>query len=270
MEQVLQAAGVETQILTVGAEQTGGCTACGGCNATGHCVRGGLVNDAIDAMETADALVLASPVHYAGISGAMSAFCDRLFYAGDGWANKPCACVVSARRAGTTAALDQLVKYPMISNMPVVSSQYWPMVHGARPEDVAQDEEACRPCASSRAICSGCCSASRRGTPPVFRARRRKCASSPISSADFRRYHEKRPPQAKPAEGVLLPGERCSPVFFFARRLPVMCSTVRHRTVVAGMTAFAYGKSGARYCAMSTRSARSLSASGTTAMRPDR
>ena len=86
MEQVLQAAEVETQILTVGAEQTGGCTACGGCNATGHCVRGGLVNDAIDAMETADALVLASPVHYAGISGAMSAFCDRLFYASDGWA----------------------------------------------------------------------------------------------------------------------------------------------------------------------------------------
>ena len=114
---------------------------CGGCRATGRCVRGGLVNDAIDAMETADALVLASPVHYAGISGAMSAFCDRLFYAGGSWANKPCACVVSARRAGTTAALDQLVKYPMISNMPVVSSQYWPMVHGARPEDVAQDEE---------------------------------------------------------------------------------------------------------------------------------
>ena len=120
MEQVLQVAGAETQILTVGAEQVGGCTACGGCNATGRC---------------------ASPVHYAGISGAMSAFCDRLFYAGGSWANKPCACVVSARRAGTTAALDQLVKYPMISNMPVVSSQYWPMVHGARPEDVAQDEE---------------------------------------------------------------------------------------------------------------------------------
>lgn len=30
MEQVLQAAGAETQILTVGAEQVGGCTACGG------------------------------------------------------------------------------------------------------------------------------------------------------------------------------------------------------------------------------------------------
>lgn len=141
MERVLRAAGAEVQILTVGAEQMGGCVACGGCRATGRCVRGGLVNDAIGAMETADALVLASPVHYAGISGAMSAFCDRLFYASDGWANKPCACVVSARRAGTTAALDQLVKYPMISNMPVVSSQYWPMVHGACPEDAAQDAE---------------------------------------------------------------------------------------------------------------------------------
>ena len=122
MERVLRAAGAEVQILTVGAEQMGGCVACGGCRATGRCVRGGLVNDAIDAMETADALVLASPVHYAGISGAMSAFCDRLFYASDGWSNKPC-------------------KYPMISNMPVVSSQYWPMVHGACPEDAAQDAE---------------------------------------------------------------------------------------------------------------------------------
>lgn len=74
MERVLRAAGAEVQILTVGAEQMGGCVACGGCRATGRCVRGGLVNDAIDAMETADALVLASPVHYAGISGAMSAF----------------------------------------------------------------------------------------------------------------------------------------------------------------------------------------------------
>lgn len=85
--------------------------------------------------------MLASPVHYAGISGAMSAFLRPAVLCLRRLANKPCACVVSARRAGTTAALDQLVKYPMISNMPVVSSQYWPMVHGACPEDAAQDAE---------------------------------------------------------------------------------------------------------------------------------
>ena len=49
--------------------------------------------------------------------------------------------MVSARRAGTTAALDQLNKYFMISQMPVVSSQYWNMVHGQCPEDVEKDEE---------------------------------------------------------------------------------------------------------------------------------
>ena len=58
-----------------------------------------------------------------------------------GLAYKPAAICASARRAGTTSALDQLVKYPMISNMPVVSSQYWPMVRGACPEDAAQDAE---------------------------------------------------------------------------------------------------------------------------------
>lgn len=51
MERVLRAASAEVQILTVGAEQMGGCVACGGCRATGRCVRGGLVNDAIGAME---------------------------------------------------------------------------------------------------------------------------------------------------------------------------------------------------------------------------
>ena len=137
----LQAEGIDAEIFWIGKGPVQGCVACGGCRATGRCVRGGLVNDAIDAMETADALVLASPVHYAGISGAMSAFCDRLFYASDGWANKPCACVVSARRAGTTSTLDQLSKYFTICGMPIAPSQYWPMVHGNTPEDVLKDEE---------------------------------------------------------------------------------------------------------------------------------
>lgn len=38
------------------------------------------------------------------------------------------AAVVSARRAGTTATFDELNKYFTISNMPIVSSQYWNMV----------------------------------------------------------------------------------------------------------------------------------------------
>ncbi len=44
---------------------------------------------------------------------------------------KPGAVVVSARRAGTTATIDQMNKYLLYAQMPVVSSRYWNMVHGA-------------------------------------------------------------------------------------------------------------------------------------------
>jgi len=48
--------------------------------------------------------------------------------------------VLSARRAGTTAAFDQMNKYFTISQMPVVSSRYWNMVHGMKPDVVAKDD----------------------------------------------------------------------------------------------------------------------------------
>ena len=56
-------------------------------------------------------------------------------------AHKPGAAVVSCRRGGATAALDQLNKYFTIAQMPVVSSNYWNMVHGNKPEEVLQDLE---------------------------------------------------------------------------------------------------------------------------------
>ena len=55
--------------------------------------------------------------------------------------NKPGAAIVSARRAGTTFALDQLNKYFMISQMPVISGRYWNMVHGNTPDEVKTDLE---------------------------------------------------------------------------------------------------------------------------------
>ena len=54
---------------------------------------------------------------------------------------KPGAAVASARRAGTTATLDVLNKYLTFYQMPVVSSNYWNMVHGNTPEEVRQDAE---------------------------------------------------------------------------------------------------------------------------------
>ena len=49
----------------------------------------------------------------------------------------------SARRAGTTTTLDQLVKYPQFFHMPLVNGSYWAMVHGSNAEQVLQDAEGC-------------------------------------------------------------------------------------------------------------------------------
>ncbi len=135
--------GVETEIFHIGTAPVRGCIGCGGCASKMKCAfDDDIVNRLIEKIEDIDGLVIGSPVHYASAGGAITSVLDRLFFAASGkLAYKPCACVVSARRAGTTAALDQLMKYPTINRMPLVSSQYWPMVHGSIPGQVLQDEE---------------------------------------------------------------------------------------------------------------------------------
>lgn len=133
---------IESEILHLGKQPLRGCTACGGCfNGEGKCVFDDVVNIALEKAKAVDGFVFGTPVHYAGASGQITAFLDRFFYAGDGFQYKPGAVVVSCRRGGATAAFDQLNKYFTISNMPIVSSQYWNMVHGNTPEEVKQDLE---------------------------------------------------------------------------------------------------------------------------------
>ena len=104
------------------------------------------VNDFLELAGDYDGFVFGSPVHWAGASGALTSFLDRAFYAdlnggGNRFRLKPAVAVVSARRAGTTAAWDQLNKYFGLMQMPIVTSQYWNMVHGTTPAEVRQDLE---------------------------------------------------------------------------------------------------------------------------------
>ena len=143
VEKTLQAAGVETEIFWIGNEPIGGCIGCGGCGKTGACVFGGVVAEFTEKAKAADGFVFGSPVHYAAASGNMTSFLDRVFYSASAetFRFKPAAVVTAARRGGNSAAYEQLLKYPGISHMPIVSSQYWNMVHGANAQDVEQDLE---------------------------------------------------------------------------------------------------------------------------------
>lgn len=140
----LEKNGVEAEIFHVGSKPIKGCMGCTTCVKTGNhqcVVTDDTVNEAIIKLREADGLVVGSPVHYAAASGDVTAFMDRVFYAGSPYAHKPAAAVVSCRRGGASAAFDQLNKYFTIAQMPIISSNYWNMVHGNKPEEVLQDEE---------------------------------------------------------------------------------------------------------------------------------
>jgi multimeric flavodoxin WrbA len=139
----LEKQGIESRFFHIGTKAVRGCIACGKCKDTGYCSSSDdPVNECIDLIRAADGVIVGSPVYYASPNGALLALLDRVFYAGsDAFAYKPAAAIVSCRRGGAATAFDVLNKYFTISNMPVVSSQYWNEVHGQTPEEVRQDLE---------------------------------------------------------------------------------------------------------------------------------
>lgn len=141
----LQAAGIQTDHFWVENKPLAGCIGCNVCRkegVAGHCFRDDCVNTFVDMAADYDGFVFGSPVHFAGISGAMASFMDRAFYAGSAKMRlKPAATMVSCRRGGASAAFDQLNKYPTFANMMLVSSNYWNQVHGNNAAEVEQDAE---------------------------------------------------------------------------------------------------------------------------------
>ena len=133
---------VESELLYLGQKPVAGCIACGKCFQTGRCVFDDKVNEVLEKLDEYDGMVVGSPVYYAGPTGQLCAFLDRLFFCSERrMAGKLGAAVVSCRRGGASAAFDRLNKYFTICNMTVVGSQYWNQVHGFTPEDVRKDEE---------------------------------------------------------------------------------------------------------------------------------
>ncbi len=140
----LQQQEIETEFFHIGNVPVRDCSGCGACRKTNSlCVyNDDKVNEFIEKAKDFDGFIFGSPVYYAHPSGRLMSFMDRVFYAGGAnFKYKPAAAIVSGRRAGTTAALDVITKHFVINSMPLVSSNYWHMVHGNTPEEVMQDAE---------------------------------------------------------------------------------------------------------------------------------
>ncbi|MBR1907790.1 flavodoxin family protein [bacterium] len=147
ISKTLNEEGIDSEIFQIGFDIISGCRGCNACAKLGKCVIDDKVNEFIEKAKNFDGFVFGSAVHYAGATGSITSFLDRAFFAafragkGEVFLHKPGAAIVSARRAGTTATLDQLNKYFTITQMPIISGRYWNMVHGYTPEDVKKDLE---------------------------------------------------------------------------------------------------------------------------------
>lgn len=142
VEKTLNANGIETELLYLGKKPVPGCIACMDCMKTGHCFQKDKVQDIQMRLEEFNGIIIGSPVYYSAPTGQLVSFLNRLFFATEKrMAGKLGASVVSCRRGGASATFEQLNQYFTISNMPIVSSQYWNSVHGFTAEDVYKDEE---------------------------------------------------------------------------------------------------------------------------------
>jgi multimeric flavodoxin WrbA len=144
----LEKEGIEVEIVHVGNQVIRGCIACGLCqkNHDERCaIKGDKVNEYLQKMKEADGIILASPVHFSGITGTMKAFLDRAFYVsssnGGMFRHKVGAAVVSVRRSGGVATWDELNHYINYSEMLMPTSCYWNVIHGTSAGEAMQDEE---------------------------------------------------------------------------------------------------------------------------------
>jgi multimeric flavodoxin WrbA len=110
--------------------------------ASGCIFKDELYNNFVEKMQTADGVIIGSPVYYAGPAGSLCAILDRVcFSAAKYFRHKPAACMVNCRRGGASAAFDRLNKYFSLLQMPIATSSYWNSTHGTNPQEVVRDLE---------------------------------------------------------------------------------------------------------------------------------
>ncbi len=143
----LEKRGIEAEIIQAGGRDIHGCTACGACrgSAVPRCAfDDDIINESVEKIAQADALILGSPVYFGGITAQMKAFIDRV-----GYVTRPhkllrgkvCASVAVARRNGALTAFNSMNNLFTISEGIIVGSSYWNQGVGREKGDVENDAE---------------------------------------------------------------------------------------------------------------------------------
>lgn len=143
--------GHDTELVELAGQPVPGCIACYKCFETKdqRCgIKNDVVNDCIEKMLAADAILLGSPTYFADVSASMKALIERSGMVaranGNMFKRKLGAGVVAVRRAGASHVFSSLNNFFLIGEMIVVGSSYWNIGQGREPGQVQEDKEGMR------------------------------------------------------------------------------------------------------------------------------
>ncbi len=145
----LKKEGIDTELVQLAGKNIRGCIACYKCmeKKDKRCsgVTNDFVNECIEKMIEADAIILGSPTYFSDITPETKALIDRSGFvarANDGlFRRKVGAAVVTMRRAGAIHAFDSINHFFFINEMIVPGSSYWNVGIGRDIGDVESDAE---------------------------------------------------------------------------------------------------------------------------------
>jgi len=148
---VLEAEGIQTEMIQIGGKNIRGCQGCEKCRELKNntcSMKNDIMNECIAKAIEADGIILGSPTYFTDVTAEMKAFIDRLGYVskanGSLLEKKVGAAVMAVRRAGSIHAFDSMNHLFLISGMIVVGATYWNLGIGRNYGEVLEDKEGMR------------------------------------------------------------------------------------------------------------------------------
>ncbi|MBE7704422.1 MAG: flavodoxin family protein [Cyanobacteria bacterium SIG29] len=147
--EVVEKHGIETQLIQVGGTNIHGCRACWACKTLKNrkCVcNDDILNDILEDVFNADAIILGTPSYFSDMTPELKAFIDRAGVIALGndklFKHKIGAGVIAQRRGGATSIQASLHHMFLMSEMLITGSTYWNLGFGKAKDEVLNDEEA--------------------------------------------------------------------------------------------------------------------------------
>lgn len=145
----LREAGVETKIIHVGGQNIHGCRGCWACGklANRKCAfNDDIVNDILEDLFTADAIIWGTPSYYGNMTPELKALIDRagIVASANGklFRHKVGAAVIAERRGGGSFIQASIHEMMLMSEMIIPGSTYWNFGFGRDKGEVSSDAEA--------------------------------------------------------------------------------------------------------------------------------